>query len=542
MKPFIYLIQAAGGIPYPEIPHPACDRIVLNWREPDPQGNTLFMPGSSWNEGRNRLLWEALERARTTGNDYRYYIFMDDDCIVREDAALARQLDIPLTGNPFRTFERFLLEWEPAVGYTRYDWQHTEKGRAVNLGHNIDGLFNAFHRETLSFLLPYYTGFDSESWLYSQHIINHMASLLYHPHRIQCNLVTTANTRRKGYVQRRKYWDIPTTFLAAALKPELRQALNTTTPNTPAPAPGRPRKKDRSYRITPAFIARHWQRDHPLIKHRQPDAIRPRPPLKVGASRRVAVCLSGRCCGLERTYRSIRKHLLAPLGRYDLFMYAPEDEDARFASLLNPTVLRVVPDRPLDEGGLQNGRDCRLKVGIQGYLQQLYGLKMCNRLRRSYEKAHGIRYDIVLRCRPDLLFESPLPEPDALDLNYIHVPDFHMYEGCNDRLAIGNAENMTIYMNKFDDWPTYVRDWVAASPAAPPVTAEMFTAGQLRQHGIGVKLLPVRFNRARAHKVKPDWEDHQRKQSRRRKRALQPADQARKSDASISPEENRKHR
>jgi hypothetical protein len=518
MKPFIYLIQAASGIPYPEIPDPACDQIVLNWQAPDPRGDALYLPGSSWNEGRNRLLWEALERARTTGNDYLYYIFMDDDCVVREDTALARELHVPLTGNPFRTFERFLLEWEPAVGYTRYDWQHYEKGRAVNLGHNIDGLFNAFHRETLTFLLPYYTGFDNESWLYSQHIINHMASLLYHPYRIQCNLVTTTNTRRQGYAQRKKYWHIPTTFLAGALKTELRQTLNTAAPNSPTPAPGSPRKKDRSYRITPALIARDWRTDHPLIMHRQLNSIRPRPAFKVGTFPRVAVCLSGRCCGLDRTYRSIRQNLLAPLGHCDLFMYVPDDEDARFASLLRPTVLRVVPDRPLDEGGLQNGRDCLLKVGIQGYLQQLYGLKMCDRLRQTYEKKHGIRYDLVLRCRPDLLFDSPLPAPESLDLNYIHVPDFHMYEGCNDRLAIGNPENMTMYMNKFDDWQAYVRAWVSASPAAPPVTAEMFTAGHLRQHGIGVKLLPIRFNRVRTHKIKPDWEDHQRKQKHRRAR------------------------
>jgi hypothetical protein len=443
---------------------------------------------------------------------------MDDDCVVQEDAALAGELNLPLTGNPFRTFEQFLLEWEPAVGYTRYDWQHYEKGRAVNLGHNIDGLFNAFHRETLSFLMPYYTGFDSESWLYSQHIINHMASLLYHPHRIQCNWVTTANTRRKGYAQRKKYWDIPTTFLASALKPELRQALNTTAPNSPTPAPGKPRKKDRSYRIAPSFIARYWQTDHPLIKHRQLDSLRPLPKSTGGANPRVAVCLSGRCCGLDRTYRSIRKNLLAPLGHYDLFMYVPDDEDARCASLLNPTVLQVVADRPLDEGGLQNGRDCLLKVGIQGYLQQLYGLKMCNQLRQAYEREHGIYYDAVLRCRPDLFFESPLPAPATLDLRYIHVPDFHMYEGCNDRLAIGNPENMTMYMNKFDDWQAYVRAWVSANPAARPVTAEMFTAGHLRQHGIGVKLLPVRFNRVRAHKIKSDWENHQRKQRHRRER------------------------
>lgn len=515
MKPFIYLIQSASGTPYPEIPHASCDRIVLNWQAPTPEGDTLFAPDASWNEGRNRLLWEALRHRKVTGNDYLYYIFMDDDCVLREDTALARQLGIALTGNPFRTFEQFLLEWEPAVGYTRYDWQHCETGQAVNLGHNIDGLFNAFHRETLSFLLPYYTGFDSESWLYSQHLINHMASLLYHPHRIQCNLVTTANARRKGYAQRKKYWNIPTTFLAGALKSDFRQALNTATPNTPLPAPGRPCKKERSYRLSASFIDQHWHVDHPLIKHRRIEAIAPRPTRPLRHPARVAVCLSGRCCGLDRAHRNLQKNLLDPLGHYDLFMYVPDDAYAGFASLLNPTVLAVVPDRDLDEGGLRNGTDCLLKVGLQRYLQQLHGLKMCDRLRQAYEKKHDIHYDAVLRCRPDLLFESPLPDLSALDMNYIYVPDFHMYEGCNDRFAIGNPENMTIYMKKFDDWHAYVSSWINASQDAPPVTAEMFTGGQLRQYGIDVRRLPVRFNRVRAHKVKTDWEDHCRKARRR---------------------------
>jgi hypothetical protein len=513
MKPFVYLIQSAAGLPYPDIPDAACDRIVLNWQAPAPEGGTLFAPGSSWNEGRNRLLEEALQHARATGNDYLYYIFLDDDCRVAEDAALARRLGLPLTGNPFRTFERFLLEWQPAVGYTRYAWQHTEKNQAVNLGHNFDGLFNAFHRETLSFLLPYYTGFDSESWLYSQHILNHMASLLYHPYRIQYNPVATRNARRKGYAQRKKYWDIPTTFLAGALAGRLRQALNTADPNTPAPAPGRPRKKDRSYHLSPAFVARHFREDHPLVRHRRLNTAIP-PARRLSPSARVAVCMSGRCCGLDRTHRSIRKYVLAPIGRCDLFMYVPQDEDASLAGLLNPTALEVVPDRPLDEGGLQNGVHCQLKAGLQAYLQQLYGLKMCDRLRRRYAAQHGIHYGAVVRCRPDLRFDSPLPDLATLDLNYIHVPDFHMYEGCNDRVAIGNPENMTMYMSKFDDWPAYVRNWIGASPTAPPVTAEMFTGGQLRQHGIGVRLMPVRFNRVRAHKIKTDWEDHRRKTRR----------------------------
>ena len=504
MKSFIYLIQSAAHRPYPEIPGPDSDVLLLTWKQPVKGANSIHLPGSSWAEGRNRLLWEARQRAQREGRDYLYYIFMDDDCQVREDALLARRLGISLTGNPFRTFEAFLRDWEPAVGYTRYDWQHYEKGRDVNLGHNFDALFNAFHRETLDALLPYYTGFDSESWLYAQHIVNHLTSLFYHPYRIQCNWLQTTNTRRQGYAQRKKYWSIPTTFLCGALRHAQRSALNTETPNTPVPAPGRARRKDRGYRMSAIDLEKVFHRDHPLRVHQRSGAGEPRPPRRLDPQSRVAVCMSGRCLGLERTHRNLRRNLLERLPAYDLFMYVPGDDDAALAALLSPTVLEASPDRPIDEGRLDNGKNCLIKVGVQRYLQQLQGLKASDRLRRQYARANGIRYDAVIRCRPDLHFEAPLPDLGALDLNYLYVPDFHMYEGVNDRLAIGNPDHMTIYMNKRDAFDPYVRDWFAGHPQAPPVTAEMFTAGHLRQHGIPVRRLPVRFNRVRAGKIKKD--------------------------------------
>ena len=503
-KSFIYLIQSAADMPYADIPGPDSDVLLLTWSRPADWPGAFFLPGSSWNEGRNRLLWEARRHARQRGGDYRYYIFLDDDCRLREDVELARQLGRPLTGNPFRTFERFLREWEPAVGYTRYDWQYCEKGCAVNLGHNIDALCIAFHCEALDLLLPYYTGFDSESWLYSQHIVNHLASLFYHPHRIQCNLVETANTRRQGYAPRKKYWQIPTTFLSGALQPGLRPALNTETPNTPRPAPGRPKKKDRSYRIPPEEMRQCFNINHPLLVHRRFDQARPRKPLRIGPRGRVAVCMSGRCLGLERTHENIRHYLLDRLPAYDLFMFVPADAHADLARLLAPTVIETAPDRPIDEGGLRNGQNCLIKVGVQPYLQQLQGLKSCDRLRQQYARQKSLQYEAVIRCRPDVLFEAPLPDPATLDLNYLHVPDFHMYEGVNDRFAIGSPEHMRIYMAKIDAFETYVREWMAGNAKAPPVTAEMFTAGHLRQHGIPTRRLPVKFNRVRSGKIKQD--------------------------------------
>lgn len=503
-KPFIYMIQSEKDMSYPELPHPEADILLLTWGERAADPDSVFLPGSSWNEGRNRLLYEATRRAQETGNDYLYYIFLDDDCEVSEDRELAERVGVKPTGNPFRSFERFLLEWEPAVGYVRYDWQHCEKGQIVNLGYNVDGLFNAYHRETISFLLPYYTGFDAESWLYSQHIINHLTALLYNPYRLQYNLVRTSNQKRKGYRQRKKYWQIPTTFLRGAIRSSLAGRMRTDRPNSPEPIPNRARKKDRTYRLESSFLRTHFDPDHPLMRHRNLNRAKPEPPLIMPDRSKTAVCMSGRCRGLDRTLENLFDNLLNRLGEYDLFLYTPDDEYSHQARLLKPTVLEISSDQPLEEGQLIHGSNCLLKTGVQAYLQQLFSLKRCNGLRLAYEKKTGIRYDCVVRCRPDLLFERPIPNIRDLDLRYVHVPDFHQFEGVNDRFAVGNPENMTIYMNKFDDFHLYVRRWTDAAPKAPPVTAEMFTAGHLRQYGIDMRLLSVRFNRVREDKIKKD--------------------------------------
>ncbi|MFC1858079.1 hypothetical protein ACFL9U_08615 [Thermodesulfobacteriota bacterium] len=268
-KPFVYLIQSESDLPYPNLPDARNDIILLTWKKPSNLPNSVFYPGSSWNEGRNRLLSEAVRISKSTGNAYLYYVFLDEDCIVKEDEALAEKLHVPLTGNPFRTFERYLLEWEPAVGYTRYSWQYHEPEKETNLGYNIDAIFNAFHRETLSFLLPYYTGFDKESWLYSQHIINHLTALLYNPHRIQFNVITTKNRCRQTYPHRKKDWSKPTAFLLNAIKSALKEKMSISDPNTVIPLPGRPLKKARSYVISRPFIEKHFDIHHPFIQDRQ---------------------------------------------------------------------------------------------------------------------------------------------------------------------------------------------------------------------------------------------------------------------------------
>ena len=504
MKSFVYLIQSESDMPYCDLPDEHNDIILLTWKEPSDRNGAIFYPQSTWNEGRNSLLKEALSR----NAEYLYYIFLDGDCIVKEDAELARTLNIPLCGNPFRTFEKYLLEWEPAVGYSRYSWQYDEPGSEVNLGYNFDALFNAFHREAIAFLLPYYTGFDCESWLYSQHILNHLTALLYNSHRIQFNVITTRNANRRSYTRRKKYWTIPATFLMNAIKSDIKHQLKIQDANSIYPLPGKPEKKAGSYQISESFTENHFNSNHPLIRYRNLKhlfADKQPAKYKTDSERpRTAVCMSGRCAGLDQTHQAIRECLLNQIGDYDLFMFVPQDANSHLAALLNPTVIRIEDDPPLNEGILVNGINCRLKTGVQSYLQQLYGLKQCNQLRLWHEKERGICYDLIIRCRPDLMFVKPLDNLSLLDLSYIHVPDFHGFDGINDRFAIGYTDPMNIYMNKLDEVHDYVADWFKYRSDALAVSAEMFTSGQLRNHNIPVRPYSFRFNRARGDKIKND--------------------------------------
>ena len=224
---------------------------------------------------------------------------------------------------------------------------------------------------------------------------------------------------------------------------------------------------------------------------------------------KTAVCISGRCHSLQYTYLNIRQTILDPLGDYDLFMYVPADDFSHHARLLNPTVLKVAADRPIDEGQLVNHENCRFKTGVQAYLQQLYALKMCNRLRVRHARRSGTAYDWVVRCRPDLFFLNSLPELSTLDPAYVYLPDFHHFDGCNDRFAIGSSDKMDVYFNKFDDIHDYVSRVFDQRGVA--VSAEMFTIGHLSLNRIETRTLPIRFNRVRDYGMRNDLNKTNRK-------------------------------
>ncbi len=501
-KLFVYLVQAAENLPYENLQCDSSEVILLTWKKPSDYPGAVFYPDSTWNEGRNRLLEEAKLRAAQNKTDYLYYIFMDEDCQVEEDKELAASLNIKLTGNPFRTFEQCLLKWQPAVGYTRYDWQHYIPDTEVNLGYNFDANFNAFHREALDVLLPYYTGFDAESWLYSQLLICHLSAMFYNSHRLQFNILKTENLNRQGYQIRKKYWQIPTTFLVNSITSNLVEKVNTNKPNSPEPLSGEALLKNASYLLAKNELMRHTDVSHPLFNHRSITAInREKKQALQLKDCRVALCMSGSCRGLTETWPSFKEFVLDNIGEWDLFMYAPDDEHAHLAADLKPKVLKTESDSPIDEQETVNGEHCILKNGLQPYLQQLFGLQKCYELMSEHINSTGAEYDLVIRCRPDLLFVAPIDSETIFDPWYVHVPDFHQFEGCNDRFAIGSVSNMEKYMEQFAHFHDYIQRWHSGKSSSPPVSAEMYTAGHLRNMGVPVRQHPFRFHRVRSNRV-----------------------------------------
>ena len=160
-----------------------CDIIMFGYKEEchKAKNGTLSLEhveyihrdGTTWNTGRNCLYEHAMKRKTA----YLYYIFMDEDVFLRPNA----DTNVNVTSlGLWRSFENFLVEYEPAVGITTLCVNKTIaciKGQRnktggnvvyVLSGYNFDACFNAFHHDALPYLLPYNLTNERESWWYSQ--------------------------------------------------------------------------------------------------------------------------------------------------------------------------------------------------------------------------------------------------------------------------------------------------------------------------------------------------------------------------------------
>lgn len=175
---------------------------------------------------------------------------------------------------------------------------------------------------------------------------------------------------------------------------------------------------------------------------------------------------------------SVQEKLFAQLDRYgfDVFMYVqtpgegrrtPEVGDLEACEPFRPrgegNRLECLVEKEEPWGGLAS-RDHSLwdqyyyphDYGVNGFYQQHYGLYKSNEMRRIYEKRTGIKYDYVIRLRPDTVMLEPFPAIEDLKFKRDDGTHLVLYAtlgmcccGNEDWFGIGPAEVMDIYMNRF---------------------------------------------------------------------------------------------
>ncbi len=118
-KKFMYLVQNEEFAEFPYLETERSDLIQLVWKHyPLQSPGVIYFPNSTILQRRNRLFGEF--RHRFPDGGFTFLIMVDGA------SALEETHDYGLSsGNPWRTLERYLLEYEPALASPQTDWCQT---------------------------------------------------------------------------------------------------------------------------------------------------------------------------------------------------------------------------------------------------------------------------------------------------------------------------------------------------------------------------------------------------------------------------------
>jgi hypothetical protein len=175
----------------------------------------------------------------------------------------------------------------------------------------------------------------------------------------------------------------------------------------------------------------------------------------------LGLCVAGSLRSLEYTLDNINDKLIKNnKNKYKIiiFLYIPNDKHKHKIKLFDKLDIEIKYEINDDiklnllninwTNFLLQTKDN--KCGMNGYLQQLYGIEHSFKLLKDYEKENNIKCDIICRARSDVLYMNNI-DIDKFNLDKIILPEFHSFAGINDRFAIGPREYMEIYMNMYSN-------------------------------------------------------------------------------------------
>lgn len=203
---------------------------------------------------------------------------------------------------------------------------------------------------------------------------------------------------------------------------------------------------------------------------------------------KTALCLSGHLRTFRHTADSLKKNIIDPLS-CDVFIHTwdiigappspktPGDNNYRnnltvellgeINNLYQPALMSIEEEKPkLDELKFR-AKDIVVPAGQQQYIMQhiglhtsmFYSMYMSNELRKEHEQENYLKYDLVIRCRPDMFLSTKLDYSMFPNKDTIYVPEIATYceGGINDQMAIGTPALMDKYFNIYHDVENYYR-------------------------------------------------------------------------------------
>ena len=176
--------------------------------------------------------------------------------------------------------------------------------------------------------------------------------------------------------------------------------------------------------------------------------------------RRVAICLTGRERELAR-FQSNLLHVLrsiADLGPAGAHVFAVQPAGDDWASvrhmLLQPggTFSDATTIERQRAHNLSAPAAFRPKGSARGFMIEIGDCAHCQDMIDGYEKEHGLQFDVVVRMRADLTWETApaMPAPALLTSGHVHFPWMSHCQGYNDKFAVGARDVMRHYLRRND--------------------------------------------------------------------------------------------
>jgi hypothetical protein len=231
---------------------------------------------------------------------------------------------------------------------------------------------------------------------------------------------------------------------------------------------------------------------------------------------KVAICFWGLCRSTDYTIESLHNKIFRPLKangiEYDTFihtftLYRPYTNHRAnehsiilkntIWKLLEPTEHIVEHQDYIDTllefekyrtHGNPWASDSYTFQTLDNHIRSLYSLKRVTELWKN----QNTKYDAVMYVRPDVYFSKPIQIEWLKNLkdNTILLPNFQLYENCNDRFAIGLPDVASYFGNRFDEAYEY--------SLTNSLHSEKYLAHILKKNNIEIEHVPIAFRRIRA--------------------------------------------